>query len=88
MPNVLEKARLLTYTNRMATVLEIRGKSGKVKRVQIIRGKAREFEENEESQGKVREFKQLSERKSLTIPRVQTDQVREISLRSGKSQGR
>ena len=56
------EVRLLLFLflfHRVATVLEIREKSGKVKRPKIVREKSGNLRRKEGSQGKVREFKQV-----------------------------
>ena len=60
----------------MVTVLEIRKKSGKVKRAKILREKSGNFREKKSKvSGKSRNSDMLSKHKSLTILYVQSDDV-------------
>ena len=74
----------------MATALEmreIREKSGKVKKCLIVRVESEKFEKNEENQGKSGNLNRLYERKSFTIPWVQSDDLSFYQNPTSRSQG-
>ena len=56
-------------------MLEIRKKSGKVRKGVNGQGKVRKFEKERKVKEKSRNFNMLSERKSFTIPSVQSDDL-------------
>ena len=82
----------------VAEITEIREKSGKVNKAKIVREKSENLRKKIESQKKSGSSDRLFERKVLPFYRFNLmisgsaemayQKVREISLRSGKSQGR